>query len=55
MELSGPICCLQTHKSKEDQPDDQRTSPTIVTRHHRVVVSLAVAVVLSSVEPAQTG
>ena len=55
MELSGPICCLQTHSIKVDQPDDQRTSPTSVNYHHRVVFSLAVAVALSTVEPVKHG
>ncbi len=55
MELSGQICCLLIRSIKEDQRDDQRTSPTIVTRHHRIVISLAVAVALSTVEPVQTG
>ena len=55
MELSEPICCLQTHSIKEDQHDDQHTSPAIVTRHYRAVVSFALAVALSIVEPVQTG
>ena len=56
MEPSGQICCLRIHSIKEDEPDDQGTSPpTIVTRHHRVAMSLAVTVALSSVELIQTG
>ena len=56
MEPSGQICCLRIHSIKEDEPDDQGTSPpTIVTRHPRVAMSLAVSVALSTVELIQTG
>ena len=55
MEPSGQICCLRIHSIKEDQPDDQGTSPTIVTRHPRVAISWAVSVALSSVELIRTG
>ena len=56
MEPSGQICCLRIHSIKEDEPDDQGTSPpTIVTRHHRVAMSVAVTVALSSVELIQSG
>lgn len=43
MEPSGPIFCLRIRSIIKDQADDQRTSPTILTRHHRVVISLGVA------------